>query len=131
MIVCWRTVHMPEAARGRFVAWIEENRRLREDHGILFELVLEQSARQNPAKTLQPPTPTSGPGMHEDLIVVTAWASHDAFDAWIETPDRDRLTASDVHASVEYGPITRYDVAGGYVNIDGLMAVADSVREES
>jgi hypothetical protein len=57
-------------------------------------------------------------------------ASHEAFDAWIDTPDRDRLTASDLHGSVRYGPITRYDVAGGYLNLDGLSAVADSVKEE-
>jgi hypothetical protein len=128
MIVCWRTVRVPEGERHPFVAWIEENRALRQDHGILFEIVLERSSRQNPAKTLQPPAPT--PGTDEDLVVVTAWASHDAFDAWIDTPDRDRLTASDVHGSVEYGPITRYDVEGGYLNLDGLMAVADSVKEE-
>jgi hypothetical protein len=128
MIVCWRTVRVPEKERTRFVAWIEENRALRQEHGILFELVLERSSRQNPAKTLQPPAPT--PAAVEDLVVLTAWASHDAFDAWIDTPDRDQLTASDVHGAVEYGPITRYDVAGGYLNLDGLVAVADSVKEE-
>jgi hypothetical protein len=128
MIVCWRTVRVPKEERARFLAWIEENRALREEHGILTELVLDRSSRQNPAKTLQPPEPPPGSG--EDLIVITAWASHDAFDAWIDTPDRDRLTASDEHSSVEYGPITRYDVTGGYLNLDGLMAVADPVKEE-
>ncbi len=54
MIVCWRTVQVPKVERDRFMAWIEENRRRREEHGILFELVLGRSARQNPAKTLQP-----------------------------------------------------------------------------
>ena len=128
MIVCWRTVHVPGGRRARFLAWIEENRTLRQEHGILFELVLDRSPRQNPAKTLQPPAPAPRTG--QDLIVVTAWASHDAFDAWIDTPDRDRLTTSSVHSSVEYGPITRYDVAGGYLNPDGLVAVADFVKEE-
>lgn len=128
MIVCLRTVAVPEADRARFLAWIDENRALREEHGILFELVLDRSPRQNPIKTLQPLAPPAD--ATEELIVVTAWRSHDAFDAWIDTPDRDRLTASDVHSSVTYGPITRYDVAGGYLNPDGLLAVAGSLKEE-
>jgi hypothetical protein len=128
MIVCWRTVQVPKSERTRFLSWIEENRPLRQEHGILFEIVLERSPRQNPAKTLHPPEPTAA--IEGDLIVVTAWPSHDAFDAWIDTPDRDRLTASDVHAAVEYGPISRYDVAGGYLNLDGLVAVSDSLKEE-
>ena len=93
MIVCWRTVRVPEEQRARFLAWIEENRALREERGILFEIPLERRPRQNPLKTLQPAQPP--PGTEGGLIVVTAWASHDAFDAWIETPDRDRLMASD------------------------------------
>ena len=129
MIVCWRTVSVPDDERTRFLDWIEENRALRQEHGILFELVMARSTRQNPAQTLQPPT--SEPGTTgDDMIVVTAWASHDAFDAWIDTPDRDRLTVSDVHGAVEYGPITRYDVAGGYLNLDGLSAVAKPVKED-
>ena len=129
MIVCWRHVQVPESERERFTAWIEVNRDVREEHGILFEFVLDRSSRQNPAKTLQPPDPE--PGDEGDLMVVTAWSSHAAFDAWIETPDRDRLTDSDVHHSVEYGPITRYDVVGGYLNLDGLATVAESLKEES
>jgi hypothetical protein len=62
---------------------------------------------------------------YEDVI--TAWASHQAFDAWIETPERDRLTASDVHGLVEYGPITRYDVADGYVSVGGLASVGEQI----
>jgi len=42
------------------------------------------------------------------------------FDQWIASPDRDRLTASDVHQSVDYRPITRYNVAGGYLNVPAL-----------
>ncbi len=101
MIFCIRTVEVPAAARGRYLAWIEENRRVREEHGILMEFVLE---------------PSDGEG---ETVVITAWPSHEVFDAWIKTPDRDRLTGSVVHRSVSYGPITRYDVAGGYVNVEG------------
>jgi hypothetical protein len=36
----------------------------------------------------------------------------------------------DVESSVSYGPITRYDVADGYLNPDGLLAVAASLKEE-
>ncbi len=128
MILCWRTVHVPQGERQRFGAWIEENRRIRERHGIVFELVLERSARQNPAKTLRTMEPESTE--EGEFLVVTAWASHDAFDAWIDTPERDRLTDSQVHHSVRYGPITRYDVVGGYLNLDGLSAVANSLKEE-
>jgi hypothetical protein len=127
MIVCVRTIGIPSGARERFLAWIEENRELRQSLGILFEVVLERSPRQNPAKAM----PLAEPEAKNSALVLTAWASHDAFDAWIQTPDRDRLTASDVHGSVEYGPITRYDVAGGYLNLDGLAAVTEHMREVS
>src|SRR6266511_2367295 len=104
MIVCWRTVRIPRAERERFGAWVQANRTVRQQHGILFELVLDRSARQNPAKAPQPPPPPDHHGNDTDgvleAVVVTAWASHDAFDAWINTPDRDRLTASPVHQSV-------------------------------
>ena len=102
MIVCLRTVEVPDAEREGFLAWIDENRRLREAHGILAELVLE---------------PSDGEG---ETVVITAWPSHEVFDAWIATPDRDRLTASDTHQSVAYRPITRYEVAGGYLNLEAL-----------
>ena len=102
MIVCLRTVEVPDVERDGFLAWIDENRQTREAHGILAELVLE---------------PTDGKG---DTAVVTAWPSHRVFDAWIATPDRDRLTASDTHRAVHYRPITRYEVAGGFLNVDAL-----------
>lgn len=102
MIVCLRTVDVPTTEREGFLAWIDENRELRQAHGILAELVLG---------------PSEGAG---ETVVVTAWPSHEVFDAWIATPDRDRLTASDTHRAVEYHPITRYEVVGGYLNIDGL-----------
>ena len=96
MIACIRSVAIPAHERERFLRWIRENRAVREAHGLLFELVLE-------------PTDTEG-----ETVVVTAWPSHEVFDAWIATPERDGLTGSDVHRSVDYRPITRYDVAGGY-----------------
>jgi heme-degrading monooxygenase HmoA len=102
MILCVRTVGVPAEQRERYLAWIAEGRAVREQHGILAELVLE---------------PSEGQG---DTVVITAWPSHEVFDAWIATPERDRLTASDVHQAVDYRPITRYDVAGGYLNIEGL-----------
>jgi heme-degrading monooxygenase HmoA len=61
--------------------------------------------------------PTSRDG---DTVVITIWPSREVFDAWIATPERDQLTASEVHQAVEYRPITRYDVAGGYLNLAGL-----------
>lgn len=102
MLLCVRTVGVPAEQRERYLAWIAEGRAVREQHGILAELVLE---------------PSEGQG---ETVVITAWPSHEVFDAWIATPERDRLTASDVHQAVDYRPITRYDVAGGYLNIEGL-----------
>lgn len=102
MIVCLRTVDVPDAEREGFLAWIAENRQVRQEHGILAELVLD---------------PTDGDG---ETVVITMWPSHEAFDAWIATPDRDQLTASRTHRAVNYHPITRYDVAGGYLNLEAL-----------
>jgi heme-degrading monooxygenase HmoA len=109
MIVCLRTVAVPAEKRDDYLAWIRDGRAVRESHGILAELVLE---------------PTSGDG---DTVVITIWPSHEVFDAWIATPARDHLTASETHQAVEYRPITRYDVAGGYLNLTGL-ADHDSVN---
>jgi heme-degrading monooxygenase HmoA len=102
MIVCLRTVTVPADRRSDYLAWIRDGRAIREAHGILAELILE---------------PTSGEG---DTVVITIWPNHEVFDAWIATPERDGLTASEVHQAVEYRPITRYDVAGGYLNLPGL-----------
>jgi len=112
MIVCLRTVDVPAHERQRFLDWIDENQQVRQAHGICAELVLE---------------PTTGEG---DTVVVTIWPSHETFDAWIATPDRDRLTDTDVHRAVEYRPITRYDVAGGYVDVEGLR-VATTQEDEA
>src|SRR5258707_887842 len=43
MIVCLRTVDVPDAEREGYLAWIDENQELRRRHGILAELVLEPS----------------------------------------------------------------------------------------
>jgi heme-degrading monooxygenase HmoA len=104
MIACLRTVGVPPGVRDRYLAWISEGRAVREAHGILAELVFE---------------PAGGQG---ETVVLTLWPSHEVFDAWIATPDRDRLTASGVHQSVSYQPITRYEVTGGYLNLLGLAA---------
>jgi heme-degrading monooxygenase HmoA len=112
MIACLRTVGVPPGMRERYLAWIAEGRAVREAHGILAELVLE---------------PSGGDG---ETVVLTIWASHEVFDAWIATPERDRLTASDVHQAVSYQPITRHDVAGGYLNHPGLAATASITPEE-
>ena len=79
MIVCLRKVKVPPEERERFLGWIEENRELRESHGILLELVLDRSERQNPKKTLPRPDPESAED--GEMTVLTAWASHEAFDA--------------------------------------------------
>ena len=94
MIVCLRTVAVPPEVRDRYLRWIDDGRRVREAHGLLAEWVLE---------------PENG-----EAVVVTVWPSHEVFDAWIATPERDALTASEVHQAVDYRPITRYDVVGGY-----------------
>jgi heme-degrading monooxygenase HmoA len=104
MIACLRTVGVPAGVRDRYLAWISEGRTVREAHGILAELVFE---------------PSTGQG---EIVVLTLWPSHEVFDAWIATPDRDRLTASEVHQAVSYQPITRYEVTGGYLNLPGLAA---------
>jgi hypothetical protein len=110
MILCLRTVRVPADQQQQFLAWIDDNAGLRRQHGIVCELVLARSGLQNPAKTLQPDA-SGGP---EELVVITGWPDHDTFDAWIATPDRDRLTASPTHQTVAFGPLTRYDVIGGY-----------------
>ena len=112
MIVCSRTVRVPRSERDRFMQWIDDNATVRREHGIVFEYVLHTATRQNPANTLQPDSTV--PADDDELVVITAWPDHDTFDAWINTPDRDRLTASTVHTTVEFRPITRLDVIGGY-----------------
>ncbi len=107
MIVCLRTVAVPAADRDRYLQWITDGRAVREAHGLLAEWVLEPSDAEG------------------ETVVVTVWPSHEVFDAWIATPERDALTASDVHQAVEYRPITRYDAVGGYT----AAALAQEVIE--
>jgi heme-degrading monooxygenase HmoA len=107
VIVCLRTVVVPPDQRARYLAWIAEGQSVREAHGILAEWVLEPADRD------------------ADTVVVTVWPSHEVFDAWIATPERDALTASEVHQAVSYRPIVRYDLAGGYTNLPGLGALPD------
>ncbi len=102
MIVCLRTVVVPPEWHERYLAWIADGRAIRQQHGILAELVCEPA----------------GPG--GDTVVITMWPSDEVFDAWIATPHRDALTSSEVHRAVTYRPITRYEVTGGYLNLPGL-----------
>ncbi len=113
MIVCLRTVNVPAAERARYLDWIAAGRSVREAHGILAELVCE------PATT------------DADTVVITIWPDHETFDAWIVTPERDALTASDVHQTVDYRPITRYDLVGGYLNLAGLGHIDPFPKEPS
>lgn len=112
MIICLRTVVVPPQWRQRYLNWIAAGREVRQQHGILAELVCE------PADT-------------GETVVITAWPSHEVFDAWIATPQRDALTASDVHQAVDYRPITRYDVTGGHLNLAGLTTHDPSPKETS
>jgi heme-degrading monooxygenase HmoA len=97
VIACLRTVGVPPEVRTSYLRWIAEGQGTREAHGILAELVLEPA------------------GGDSETLVLTIWPSHEVFDAWIATPERDRLTESEVHQAVDYRPITRYEVVGGYV----------------
>jgi len=96
VIVCLRTVRVPAEQRDRYLDWIADGRAVRAAHGLLAEWILEPSS------------------IDGETVVVTVWPSHGVFDAWIATPDRDALTESEVHRAVDYQPITRYDVVGGY-----------------
>jgi hypothetical protein len=91
---------VPPDQRERFLRWIDENGGLRKEHGILLELVLARSPRQNPEKA---PRPRDVDVEEEELLVLTAW------------PDHDRLTVSPTHEAVQFQPLTRYDVIGGYL----------------
>jgi hypothetical protein len=71
MIICLRTVVVPPEWRDRYLAWIDAGRAIRQQHGILAELVCE------------PAEPGGG------TVVITIWPSHEVFDAWIATPFRE------------------------------------------
>lgn len=112
MIICLRTVLVPAEWRERYLDWIQAGRPVRQQHGILAELVCE-------------PSDAGG-----ETVVITVWPSHEVFDAWIATPHRNALTASEVHQAVEYRPITRYEVAGGYLNLADLSGPHPTPRSE-
>jgi hypothetical protein len=104
VIVCLRTIGVPPEERERFLAWIEENRAVREAHGILAELVLE---------------PSSGEG---ETVVLTAWSSHEAFDAWIapRAGPPHRLGRPPGRRLPPHHPLRG---GGGYLNLAGLAVV--------
>jgi heme-degrading monooxygenase HmoA len=111
MIVCPRSVHTPAEVRDRYLDWIAEGRAIRQAHGILAELVCDS---------------TSGNG---DTIVITMWPDDATFDAWVATPERDAFTASDLQQAVDYRPITRHQVIGGYINLTALHQPEPSPKE--
>ena len=111
MIVCLRTVEVPAAVRRQLARL--DRRRACDPSGPWHR------GRAGVRAVL-------GDG---ETVVVTVWPDHATFDAWIATPERDALTASEVHQAVDYRPITRYDVVGGYLNLPGLQQ-ADSTPEE-
>ncbi len=106
MIVWLRTVAVPAAERPPYLAWIAQGRAVREAHGILAELVLEP--------------PSGKGGTVGETVAVTIWPSHEVLDAWIATPERAALSASAAPRAVDCHPLTRYDVAGGYLDLPGL-----------
>lgn len=112
MILCIRTVVVPDDVRASYLDWISDGRAVREAHGLLAEWVLEPSSETS------------------DTVVITIWPDHETFDAWIATPERDALTASAVHRAVDYRPIIRYDVAGGYTNLAGLISTMENINRE-
>jgi hypothetical protein len=71
MIVCLRTVAVPDTERDRFLAWIAENRAVREEHGICAEVVVE------------PTTPTSiAPSSFSRSRATTSSAATSTSMAW-------------------------------------------------
>lgn len=96
MIVCLRHVGVPPSQRARYLDWISVNREMREEHGIVFEWILEPA--------------------DDETVVANGWPSAEVFEAWIRTPERERLTLSDVHQAVAYRPLTRYLLLGGYTS---------------
>jgi heme-degrading monooxygenase HmoA len=112
MIVCIRTVVVPDETRAEYLTWIADGRTIREAHGLLAEWVLD-------------PSDANG-----ETVVITVWPSHEVFDAWIATPERDALTASDVHRAIDYRPITRYDLVGGHTNLAALAVLATTKENQ-
>ena len=111
MIVCLRTVGVPPG-RDRYLAWINE---------------AEPSAKptaSSPSSCSNPPAATATP-----------WWSLSGPPTRCSTPGSPRpsagaLTASDVHRAVDYGPITRFEVSGGYLDLAALAAGPDTFPTE-
>ena len=104
MIVCLRTVDVPDQRAAR-VSWRGSTRTASSarQHGILAELVLEPSDGDGRDGGRSPPgrrTRCSTPG--SPRLTVTG----------LPPPTRTE--------SVDYHPITRYEVAGGYLNLTAL-----------
>lgn len=95
-LVCIRTVQIPPQNEEAFFAWIESNRELRQRYGILMERILE---------------PADGEG---DWLIITMWASEQAFEQWLVAPEKPAVDASSGHALVKFGKIKRYDTVSGY-----------------
>jgi heme-degrading monooxygenase HmoA len=93
MIVCWRTVAIPDAERARFLAWISENRAVRDAHGICAELVFESTNED------------------DEAVVLTIWPSHEVFDAWIATPERSPTPMSIAPSNTGRSPVTTSSAA--------------------
>jgi heme-degrading monooxygenase HmoA len=95
-LVCIRTVQIPPGNEGAFYDWIESNRELRQRYGILMERILK---------------PSDGQG---DWLIITMWASTEAFEKWLVAPEKPAVDSSAGHALVKFGKIKRYDTVSGY-----------------
>ena len=69
MIVCIRTISVPRAWRGRYLAWIEGGQATRELHGILGELVVRNSDDILESRG------------DIEYVVITLWPSHEPTSA--------------------------------------------------
>jgi heme-degrading monooxygenase HmoA len=95
-LVCIRTVQIPPGNERAFYDWIESNRELRQRYGILMERILK---------------PSDGQG---DWLIITMWASTEAFEKWLVAPEKPAVDSSAGHALVKFGKIKRYDTVSGY-----------------
>ena len=95
-LVCIRAVEISPQNEKAFCEWIESNRTLRQQYGILMERILK---------------PTDGQG---DWLIITMWESQEAFEKWLIAPEKPAVDASPGHALVRFGKIKRYDTVSGY-----------------
>ena len=96
MIVCLRTVAVPADVRDRYLHWIDDGRAVREAHGILAEWVLEPVQRRR---------------RHRGDHGVAVARGVRRLDRHARARRAHRVRRA---PAVEYRPITRYDVVGGY-----------------